>query len=77
MVSGELVRQPSRTRSLEEEGSRLRRQLADAQRDARHVAVVVNERLNRPLPHSGEVCRAAEIRSGPRHLAGGTLARTT
>ena len=49
-VSGELVRQRSHTRSLEEEGSRLRRQLADAQRAARDVAGAVDERLSRHLP---------------------------
>ena len=49
-VSGELVRQRARTRSLEEEGSSLRRQLADAQRAARDVAGAVDERLNRHLP---------------------------
>ena len=49
-VSGELVRQRSRTRSLEEEGSSLRRQLADAQRAARDVAGAVDERLSRHLP---------------------------
>ena len=49
-VSGELVRQRSRTRSLEEEGSGLRRQLADAQRAARDVAGAVDERLSRHLP---------------------------
>ena len=49
-VSGELVRQRARTRSLEEEGSSLRRQLADAQRAARDVAGAVDERLSRHLP---------------------------
>ena len=49
-VSGELVRQRSRTRSLEEEGSGLRRQLADAQRAARDVAGAVDEPLSRHLP---------------------------
>ena len=37
-------------RSLEEEGSTLRRQLADTQRAARNVAEAVDERLNRHLP---------------------------
>ena len=49
-VSGELVRQRSCTRSLEEEGSSLRRQLADAQRAARDVAGAMDERLSRHLP---------------------------
>ena len=49
-VSGELVRQRARTRALEEEGSSLRRQLADAQRAARDVAGAVDERLSRHLP---------------------------
>ena len=49
-VSGELVRQRSHTRSLEEEGTSLRRQLADAQRAARDVAGAVDERLSRHLP---------------------------
>ena len=57
-VNGELVRQPCRTRSLEEEGSRLRRRLANAQRAARDVAVVVEERLNRHLP---AILEAAQI----------------
>ena len=48
-VSGELVRQRARTRSLEEEGSSLCRQLADAQRAARDVAGAVDERLSRHL----------------------------
>ena len=37
-------------RSLEEEGSSLRRQLVDAQRAAHDVAEAVDERLNRHLP---------------------------
>ena len=50
IVSGEVVRHRSRTRTLEEEGGSLRRQLADAQRAARDVAGVVDECLNRHLP---------------------------
>ena len=49
-VSGELVRQRARTRSLEEEGCSLRRQLADTQRAASDVARAVDERLGRHLP---------------------------
>ena len=49
-VSGELARQRARNRSLEEEGSRLRRHLADAQRAARDVAGAVDERPSRHLP---------------------------
>ena len=54
-VSGELVRQRACTRPLEEEDSLVRRQLADAQRAARDVAGVVDERLNRHLPAILEV----------------------
>ena len=50
MVSGGLVRQRSRARSLEEDGSHLCRRLVDAQRATRDVAGVVDERLNRHLP---------------------------
>ena len=57
-VSGEVVRQRSRTRFLEEGGSHLRRLLANAQRAARDVAGVVDERLNRHLP---AILEAAEI----------------
>ena len=49
-VSGKLVRERSRPRSLEEEGSNPCQQLADAQQAACDVAGVVNERLNRRLP---------------------------
>ena len=44
------MRQQARTRSLEEEGSRLRRQLAEGERVARDVAGAVDERLNQHLP---------------------------
>ena len=57
-VTGELVRQQSRTRSLEEDGSRLSRQLTDAQRAARDVARAVDERLQRHLP---TILKAAQM----------------
>ena len=48
--AGNWCGQRAGTRSLEEEGSSLRRQPADTQRAARDVAGAVDERLNRHLP---------------------------
>ena len=55
-VSGELVRQRARTRSLEEAGSSIRRQLVDAQQAARDVAGAVDERLPGTSPPSSRLC---------------------
>ena len=47
MVSSKLVRwKRVRTRSLEEDGSRLHRRLAQAERSVTDVSTVVDERLN-------------------------------
>ena len=49
MVSGELVRRRSRTRSLEEDGGQLHQKQADTQLAALDVAKVVDKRLVRHL----------------------------